>query len=121
MLIMATTSPLDALGDWVDSDAIRRMVESVRAAYTAAPEWVQIALPVVLAIGVVVGILRVAASLAGRIVAVAVIAAIAAALWLYGSDEDWFPPEWLSSAVIATSEFVPIAADTIDKNLPATN
>ena len=77
---------MDVAGGWVDPGAIRAMVESVRTAYAAAPGWVQIALPVVLAIGVVVGILRVAASLAGRLVVTAVIAAIAAGVWLYGSD-----------------------------------
>jgi len=83
---MPATSPVDVAGDWVDPGAIRMMVESVRAAYTVLPTWVQIGLLLVLAVGVVVGILRVAASLAGRLVAVAVIAAIAACVWLYGAD-----------------------------------
>ena len=83
---MPATLPVDVAGDWVDPGAIRMMVESVRAAYTVLPTWVQIGLLLVLAVGVVVGILRVAASLAGRLVAVAVIAAIAACVWLYGAD-----------------------------------
>lgn len=87
---MAATSPFDELGDWVDPGAIRNMLESVRAAYTAAPGWVQIGLLVMLAVAVVVGILRIAASLAGRLVVTVVIAAIAACVWFYGSDADSF-------------------------------
>ena len=87
---MAETPPPAVIGDWVDPGAIRTMVESVRAAYAAAPGWVQVALPVVLAIVVVVGILRVAVSLAGRLVIAAIIAAIiaagAAGAWFYGAD-----------------------------------
>jgi len=83
---MAATSPVDVAGDWVDPGALPAMVESVRAAYTVLPTWVQIGLLLMLAIAVVVGILRVAVSLAGRLVVAAVIAVIAAGLWLYGSD-----------------------------------
>jgi hypothetical protein len=69
---MAATSLRDVAGGWVDPDAIRTMIESVRAAYAAAPGWVQLALPAMLAFAVVVGILRVASSLAGRLAVAAV-------------------------------------------------
>ena len=72
--------------DWVYPGAIRTLVESVRDAFDAAPVWARTGLLVMLAFAVVVGILRIAGSLAGRLVAVVVITALGAALWVYGSE-----------------------------------
>ena len=77
---------MEWLTDWVDPGAIRTLVESVRDAFDAAPVWARTGLLVMMAFAVVVGILRIVGSLAGRLVAVVVITALAAALWVYGSE-----------------------------------
>ena len=77
---------MEWLTDWVDPGAIRTLVESVRDAFDTAPVWARTGLLVMLAFAVMVGILRIAGSLAGRLVAVVVITALAAALWVYGSE-----------------------------------
>ena len=82
---MAATSLRGVAGGWVDPDAIRTMIVSVRAAYAAAPGWVQLALPAMLAFAVVVGILRVASSLAGRLAVAAVMRRVCG----------WYGPEFV--------------------------
>lgn len=86
---MEATTLRNAAGDWVDPDAISAMIDSVRTAYAAAPGWVQIGLVVILAVAVVVGAVRVASSVASRLIATAVLAVIAAVFWFYGSDLHW--------------------------------
>ena len=73
---------MDWLTDWVYPAAIRTLVESVHDAFDAA----RTGLLVMMAFAVVVEILRIVGSLAGRLVAVVVITALAAALWVYGSE-----------------------------------
>ena len=61
---------MDWLTDWVYPGAIRTLVESVHDALDAAPVWARTGLLMMMAFAVVVGILRIVGSLAGRLVAV---------------------------------------------------
>ena len=82
LLSAAHVESVDWLTDWVYPGAIRTLVESVHDAFDAA----RTGLLVMMAFAVVVEILRIVGSLAGRLVAVVVITTLAAALWVYGSE-----------------------------------
>jgi len=84
---------VDWLTDWVDPGAIRTLVESVHDAFDAAPVWARTGLLVMLAFAVVVGILRVASSLACRLVAVVVTATVVV-LVFWAPETQEFVSEW---------------------------
>jgi len=82
---------------WVDPDAIRQLVASVRDGFAAAPVWARTGLLVMLGVAVLAGISRVFRSIAGRVVGVVLIAVVmvtAAWLFAYGGDIPW--PDWLT-------------------------
>ena len=82
------------LSDWVDPGAVRSMVQSVRAAFAAAPLWAGLGLLVMLTVAVVTGILRVTSSLVGRLVAMGMTAAVVG-LVFWGSTAGEFLSRWL--------------------------
>ena len=67
---------MESLSDWLDPRALRLLVDSVRDAFAVAPVWARSGLLGMLGFAVVTGVLRVAGTVAGRLVVVALILAL---------------------------------------------
>jgi len=81
---------------WVDPDAIRQLVASVRDGFAAAPVWARTGLLVMLGVAVLTGVFRVFRSVAGRLVGVVLVVVVVAVLRLAaaGGDIPW--SDWLT-------------------------
>ena len=81
---------------WVDPEAIRQLVDSVRDGFAAAPVWARTAWVAMLGVAVLAGVVRVFLSTAGRVVGVVLVVVVLAVAWLAasGGDISWFgwPP-----------------------------
>jgi hypothetical protein len=81
---------------WVDPDAIRQLVASVRDGFAAAPVWARTGLLVMLGVAVLAGVFRVSRSVAGRVIGVVLVVVVVAALRLAASGGDIPWSDWLT-------------------------
>jgi len=81
---------------WVDPDAIRQLVASVRDGFAAAPVWARTGLLVMLGVAVLAGVFRVFRSVAGRVSALVLAILVVAAIGLSASGADIPWPDWLT-------------------------